>query len=301
LNDNLSIFAGQIEKRMGQIQNYARLVKFEHTVFALPFALIGFFMAYIRPEVQFSWILLVKILLCMVFARNAAMSFNRYLDRHFDKLNFRTSGREIPKGIIRPESALVFMMVNAGLFVITTWFINKLCFFLSPVALGVILFYSYTKRITALCHFVLSLGLAIAPIGAYLAVTSRFDWLPLILGAVVFFWVSGFDIIYALQDEEFDKELKLKSIPALLGKKNALRISEIIHLLAALLVIYLAIVMKGGLLHLTGATIFVSLLIYQHMIVKHDDLSRVNLAFFTTNGVASVLYAAFLITGMLIS
>jgi 4-hydroxybenzoate polyprenyltransferase len=286
---------------MGKIQNYARLVKFEHTVFALPFALIGFFMAYVRPEVQFSWILLAKVILCMVFARNAAMSFNRYLDRHFDKLNFRTAGREIPAGTIKPESALVFMMVNALLFVITTWFINIICFFLSPVALGVILFYSYTKRITALCHFVLSLGLAIAPIGAYLAVTSRFAWPPLILGAIVFFWVSGFDIIYALQDEEFDKELNLKSVPARFGKKKALRFSELIHLAAALLVVCLAFVMKGGLIHIIGTVVFVSLLLYQHLIVRHDDLSRVNLAFFTTNGIASVLYAVFLITGMLVS
>jgi 4-hydroxybenzoate polyprenyltransferase len=286
---------------MGLITNYTKLVKFEHTLFALPFALIGFFMAVDQPGNQLSWKLLVLVVLCMVFARNSAMGFNRYLDRRFDKLNPRTAGREIPSGIISPESALLFVFVNAGLFIITTWFINRLCFFLSPVALFVILFYSYTKRITSLCHFILSLGLAIAPAGAYLAVNARFDWPPLILGAIVFFWVSGFDIIYALQDEDFDKEMKLKSIPALVGKKNALRISNFLHVLTGCLVICLSILLRGNIFIYSGAAIFTGLLFYQHLIIKYNDLSRVNLAFFTTNGIASVLFALFLITGLLVS
>jgi 4-hydroxybenzoate polyprenyltransferase len=285
---------------MGSIQNYVRLVKFEHTLFALPFAFIGFFMAYIQQEAHISWKLMILVLLCMVFARNSAMGFNRWLDRYFDRLNPRTAAREIPAGVISPKSALAFVIVNSLLFIATTWFINPLCFGLSPIALLVILFYSYTKRITALSHFMLSLGLAIAPMGAYLAVTSRFDWPPLILSSVVFFWVSGFDIIYALQDEEFDKGLKLKSIPARFGKKKALRISEYLHFLTAILVVALAVVLKGDTLHVTGDFIFIGLLLYQHLIIKHDDLNRVNLAFFTTNGVASVLYAVLVITGMLI-
>jgi 4-hydroxybenzoate polyprenyltransferase len=286
---------------MGWILNYTRLVKFEHTLFALPFALIGFFMAVTRPGNHLSWELLVLVVLCMVFARNAAMGYNRYLDRRFDKMNLRTASREIPAGIISPVSALIFVITNAILFIITTWFINRLCFFLSPVALFVILFYSYTKRITSLCHFILSLGLAIAPVGAYLAVASRFDWPPLFLGAIVFFWVSGFDIIYALQDEDFDKEMKLKSIPALIGKKNALRVSEIIHLMSAILVISLLFMLKGNIFAFAGSVIFTGLLVYQHLIVKYNDLSRVNLAFFTTNGIASVLYALFLVTGILVN
>jgi len=285
---------------MGKIQNYVRLVKFEHTLFALPFALTGFFMAYMQPESRISLKLLGLVLLCMVFARNAAMGFNRFLDRRFDQQNPRTATREIPKGIISPRSALRFVLVNALLFMLTTWFINRLCFYLSPVALFVILFYSYTKQITSLCHFVLSLGLAIAPVGAYLAVTSAFDWPPLLLGFMVFFWVSGFDIIYALQDEEFDKDLNLKSIPAWTGKKRALLISGFVHFLSAVIAVALAAIMKAGIFHLAGAFVFISLLFYQHLIVKHDDLSRVNAAFFTTNGVASVLYAVFVITDMLV-
>jgi 4-hydroxybenzoate polyprenyltransferase len=301
MNDILSIFAGQSELGMGRIQNYARLVKFEHTLFALPFALIGFFMAYVQPETHVSWKLFLLVLLCMVFARNSAMGFNRFLDRRFDVLNPRTAGREIPAGIISPKSALFFVILNSLLFIIATWFINRLCFFLSPVALMVILFYSYTKRITALSHFVLSLGLAIAPVGAFLAVSSRFDWLPLLPGGIVFFWVSGFDIIYALQDEDFDKDLKLKSIPARYGKKKALLISGYLHLLSGIGVILLAVVLKGNWIHLTGAVIFLSLLLYQHLIVAPDNLSRVNLSFFTTNGIASVLYALFVIAGLMIS
>jgi 4-hydroxybenzoate polyprenyltransferase len=286
---------------MSWIKNYTRLVKFEHTLFALPFALTGFFMGTGQPGYSLSWRLLILVILCMVFARNAAMGFNRYLDRRYDRMNPRTASREIPAGIITPASALGFVIINAVLFVITTWFINRLCFYLSPVALFVILFYSYTKRITSLCHFVLSLGLAIAPVGAYLAVASRFAWAPVVLGAIVFFWVSGFDIMYALQDEDFDKEMKLKSIPALIGKKAALRVSEAIHLAAALLVFALLFTGKGNVFILIGSLIFTGLLLYQHLIVRPDDLSRVNLAFFTTNGVASILYAAFWIAGMLIN
>lgn len=286
---------------MGLIKNYARLVKFEHTLFALPFALIGFFMALSQHESQLSLRLLVLVLLCMVFARNAAMGFNRWLDRRFDRLNPRTAQREIPAGVIRPRAALIFVIANSLFFITTTWFINQLCFFLAPVALFVILFYSYTKRFTPLCHFVLSLGLAIAPMGAYLAVTGHFGWQPLLLSLVVFFWVSGFDIIYALQDEDFDKDLKLKSIPAYLGKKKALWLSRIIHLTATVFVVALAVVANGGWLQWTGSAIFTGLLFYQQTLVKPDDLRKVNLAFFTSNGVASVLYALFVIAGLLLT
>lgn len=285
---------------MGKIAHYVSLVKFEHTLFALPFALTGFFMAATRPDAFLSWKLFILVLLCMVFARNAAMGFNRWLDRNFDKLNPRTARREIPAGVIGPGAALAFVIVNSLLFVITTWYINSLCFYLSPVALFVILFYSYTKRITPLCHFVLSLGLGIAPVGAYLAVAAQFDWAPVVLGSIVFFWASGFDIIYALQDEDFDKSLRLKSMPALLGKSRALRLSEAVHLVAALLVIYLAFLLNGGILHWIGAGAFIALLVYQHLIVKPNDLHRVNLAFFTTNGVASVVYATFVIASLLL-
>jgi len=283
---------------MGRLKNYTRLVKFEHTVFALPFALIGFFMAIKHEDAELSWQLLILVLLCMVFARNAAMGFNRYLDRNFDKLNPRTAIREIPAGIIKPKSALLFVLINVILFIGTTWFINPLCFYLSPVAIFVILFYSYTKRFTAFCHFVLSLGLAIAPVGAYLAVSGNFNWLPVLIGMIVFFWVSGFDIIYALQDEEFDKDINLKSIPAMFGKKRALQLAKIIHLFSGMFVLTVAYIAPGGWMHWVGAFLFIGLLIYQHTLVKAKDLSKVNLAFFTMNGIASIIYGTFVITAL---
>lgn len=161
----------------------------------------------------------ILVILCMVFARSAAMAFNRYLDRQFDAKNPRTAIREIPAGVITPKNALMFTIISCVLFIICTWFINPICFYLSPVALFVILFYSYTKRFTALCHLVLGVGLSLAPIGAYLAVTGAFALLPVLFSFTVLFWVSGFDIIYALQDEEFDRSNELHSIPAAVGKK----------------------------------------------------------------------------------
>lgn len=283
---------------MGRLINYSKLVKFEHTLFALPFALIGFFLALNEDGSRLSAKLLILVLLCMVFARNAAMGFNRYLDREFDKLNPRTASREIPAGILEPGSVLLFVILNALLFVLATAFINWLCFVLSPVALFVILFYSYTKRFTPLCHFVLSLGLAIAPMGAYLAVAGKFDRLPLMLSFVVFFWVSGFDIIYALQDEEFDNNYRLKSIPSLLGKKRALNLAKVIHLFAAFFVLMVALLTPANWLHIVGASIFIALLVYQHTLVSHDNLSRVNFAFFTSNGIASVVYGLFVIVSL---
>ncbi len=285
---------------MGRLLNYSKLVKFEHTIFALPFALTGFFFALQEEGSKLNLKLLLLVLLCMVFARNAAMGFNRFLDREFDKLNPRTAQREIPAGILEPKSVLLFVVLNSLFFIITTFFINRLCFYLSPVALFVILFYSYTKRFTPLCHFVLSLGLAIAPMGAYLAVAGKFDWLPLMLSFVVFFWVSGFDIIYALQDEEFDKDYKLKSIPSLIGKKNALKAALLIHLAAAAFVVIVAILTPANWLHISGAILFTGLLFYQHTLVKPDNLSKVNLAFFTTNGIASVFYGISVIASLYI-
>ncbi len=267
----------------------------------MPFALLGFFLAANRPDgLGFSLKLLLLVVLCMVFARNAAMAFNRFLDRHIDEKNPRTAVREIPAGIIRPRSALAFVVINCGLFMLTCWFINLLCFLLSPVALLVILGYSFTKRFTPLCHFVLGLGLSLAPIGAYLAVGGGFDIIPLIYSAAVLLWVSGFDIIYALQDEAFDREHNLKSVPVLLGKKNALRLSNFLHVLCAALMLTAAWLVGStyngpGWLAWLAPVIFVALLFYQHTLVKVDDLSRVNLAFFTMNGIASLIFGGLMV------
>lgn len=278
------------------MKNYLSLIKFSHTIFALPFALIGFFLAINLTSTSIHWLSLVYVVLCMVFARSAAMAFNRYIDRKIDLANPRTAEvREIPNGTITPKNALIFVIVNCVLFIATTYFINPLCFYLSPVALFVVLGYSLTKRFTALCHLVLGLGLSLAPIGAYLAVTGTFDWLPLFFSFAVLFWVSGFDIIYALQDEEFDKQQKLHSIPVLLGKKNALMLSNVLHLVTAFFVVYAGFYGNFSMFYWIGCSIFIALLLYQHLIVKPSDLSKVNLAFFTTNGVASVLFAVFVL------
>ena len=278
--------------------DYTRLVKFEHTIFALPFALIGFFLAIEQLPGGFSFSLLLKVIGCMVFARNAAMGFNRYLDRTIDAANPRTAMREIPAGVVSPGKALVFVIVNSLLFVATSWLINERCFYLSPVALLVVLGYSYTKRITPLCHFILSAGLALAPIGAYLAVTGEFAVTPLLFSMVVFFWVSGFDIIYASQDVDFDRSYKLNSIPAMTGVKRALQISVFVHMITAAFVVAAGIALHSGWLYWTGAVVFIGLLTYQHLIITHNDLSRVNLAFGTTNGIASVIFAIFVIASI---
>ncbi len=235
----------------------------------------------------------------MVFARSAAMAFNRYLDRHYDAKNPRTAVREIPSGQIAANNALTFVVVNCLLFIITTYFINFICFILAPVALFVVLFYSYTKRFTALCHLVLGVGLGLAPIGAFLAVTDYFHLLPIMLGVAVMTWTGGFDIIYALQDEEFDRGLKLHSIPAALGARKALIVSALLHVVTALLIIAFGYIAQLGWAYWVGATAFIGLLVYQHSIVKPGDLSNVGVAFGNVNGIASVIFALFTIISFL--
>ncbi len=305
---------------MSSVKKYLSLVKFSHTIFAMPFAIIGFFLGikfwadfdkdtvsgyafwFTRKATlndaffdNYSIKAFVLIIICMVTARSAAMAFNRYLDRSFDAKNPRTAIREIPAGIISKESALRFVIINCLLFVGATFFINKICFFLSPVALFVILFYSYTKRFTPLCHLILGVGLSLAPIGAYLAVTGAFAFLPILFSFAVIFWVSGFDIIYALQDVEFDQSQKLFSMPAWLGKTKALRVSELLHVLSAGCVVFAGLYGHFGWWYWMGIAVFIGMLIYQHSIVKPNDLSKVNIAFMTANGIASVVFSVFVL------
>ncbi|MDX3915094.1 MULTISPECIES: UbiA-like polyprenyltransferase [Olivibacter] len=275
------------------MKKYLSLVLFAHSIFAMPFAFIGFFLAIHTTNYTFNWLLLLLMLICMVSARNAAMAFNRYLDRDIDALNPRTAMRDIPAGRISAKSALIFTTINCIIFVIATYFINPVCFYLSPVALFVVLFYSYTKRITPLCHLVLGLGLGLAPLGAYLVVTGSFNIVPVLYAFSVLFWVSGFDIIYALQDEEFDRSHHLNSIPAYFGKKGALRISEVLHILSACCVIIPMFYLHLSWFYIIGVLFYCSLLVYQHLIVSPTDLRRVNRAFMTTNGIASVIFAMF--------
>ena len=282
------------------LKNYLSLVKFSHTVFALPFALIGFTMAVTSSYGSFTVPKLLLVLACMVFARTAAMAFNRFIDRRFDAMNPRTATREIPAGTIHPTAALSLVILSSIMFVVCTWFINPLCFKLSFVALAVVLGYSYMKRFTPLCHMVLGVGLGLAPIGAYIAVTEQFSTLPVVMGVIVFLWVSGFDIIYALQDDTFDKSQHLKSIPVYLGRRNALNLSRILHFLSASLVFYCYFAGSFGGWYVAGAILFTLFLIYQHTLVKPDDLSKVTLAFGTTNGVASVVFGVLACTDLLI-
>ena len=283
------------------VKNYLSLVKFSHTLFAMPFALTGFSLAVLADGHDFSLRLLLLIILCMVLARNAAMGFNRVADKDYDALNPRTKSRELPSGIISKKSATIFVIVNAMFFIITTGFINRLTLFLSPVALLIILGYSLTKRFTALCHFILGLGLSLAPVGAYISVTGTFTLLPIIYSLIVLTWVSGFDIIYALQDDEFDRSNDLHSMPSHTGRKNAIVVSTAVHVITFILVLLAGYLGKSGIWFWTGASVFTLLLVYQHFIVKHDDLSRVTLAFGTTNGVASIIFAIFVILDMWIS
>jgi 4-hydroxybenzoate polyprenyltransferase len=294
---------------MSSVKKYLSLVKFSHTIFAMPFAIIGFFLGVYRYEFPGStgwhtfvgsavlnyFKLFMLVVLCMIFARSAAMAFNSFLDRNFDAKNPRTAIREIPAGIISKESALRFVIINCLLFIAATYFINRICFLLAPVALFVILFYSYTKRFTPLCHLVLGIGLSLAPIGAYLAVTGAFAFLPILFSFAVIFWVSGFDIIYSLQDVEFDQSQKLYSMPAWLGKAKALKVSEILHVLSASCVVFAGVYGHFGWWYWIGIAVFTGMLIYQHSIVKANDLSKVNIAFMTANGIASVVFSVFVL------
>ncbi len=289
-----------IKKTRKKVKNYLSLVKFSHTIFAMPFALIGYFLALHQTGIEFEWKLFVFVILCMVFARNAAMAFNRFIDREIDIKNPRTAIREIPSGIIKAKSAFLFVIINSLLFIATSYFINTLTFRLSPIALLIILGYSITKKFTALCHLVLGLGLSLAPIGAYLAVTGEFALLPILYSFVVLLWVSGFDIIYALQDLDFDKEEELKSFPVFFGKRGAITASNLLHTITALITIFAGYYAQFGILYWIGAFIFIGLLFYQHTLVKSNDLSKINFAFFTTNGIASVIFAAFVITELAI-
>jgi 4-hydroxybenzoate polyprenyltransferase len=280
------------------ILNYLSLVKFAHTIFAMPFALIGFFYGLKMMKYEINrpwWLLFLLVILCMIFARSAAMAFNRWLDADHDAKNPRTLIREIPTGIISKKNALLFVIFNCVAFIITTYFINAMCLVLSPVALFVILFYSYTKRFTPLCHLVLGLGLSLAPIGAYIAVTGQFAIVPVLFSFSVLFWVSGFDIIYALQDEEFDKENNLFSIPSWLGTAKALRVSEYLHILSTAAVIIAGAKGHFSWFYWAGVAVFAFFLYYQHTLIKPKDLSKVNRAFFSSNGIASVAFCVFVL------
>jgi 4-hydroxybenzoate polyprenyltransferase len=280
--------------------DYLSLIKFSHTIFAMPFAFVGFTIAVASDGYVFTLKSLLLVIACMVFARSAAMSFNRIADRNFDKLNPRTAQREIPSGKITLHNAVLFTIASSLLFIASAAMLNNMALILSPVALIIILGYSFTKRFTTLCHLFLGLGLSLSPIGAYIAVTGHFALLPLLFSGVVLTWVSGFDIIYALQDDDFDRETGLHSLPSAINRKNALLVSVFLRIITVSLVVFIGIFMSAGILFWAGALIFFSLLVYQYVIVRPHDLSRVGLAFGTLNGVAGLLFSIFTILDLLI-
>jgi 4-hydroxybenzoate polyprenyltransferase len=262
-------------------------IKVEHTLFALPFAFLGMLLA---AEGLPPWRVVGWIAVAMVGARSAAMAFNRLADRHLDAANPRTAARALPAGELSPRFVALFVAAASGLLVLAAWRLNPLALALSPLALAILLLYSYTKRFTALCHLVLGLALAGAPLGAWIAVRGDLAATPLVLGAAVLLWVAGFDILYALQDLDFDRRAGLHSIPARLGAVPALWLSGGLHagvlaLLAALPRVY----PPGlGLAWWLGVAGCAALLAYQHAIVRPGDLSRLDAAFFTANGALSV-------------
>ena len=282
------------------MKRYISLVKFAHTIFAMPFALMAFTYALWSTDAEYSWWLLVQVVLCMVFARNVAMGFNRWADRDIDKENPRTAEREIPAGKITPRNAMIFIVVNAVLFVATACTINLLTAVLSPVALAVIMFYSYCKRFTALAHIVLGLSLAIAPAGAFIAVTGALTWEVCLLSLLVLTWCGGFDIIYALQDAEFDRQRGLHSIPSTFSVATSLYISIALHCVSVAALVGFALMLPQSWVLWCGVALFSAILVAEHLLVTPTRQRSIGIAFGTLNGLASLTLAAFVIANILI-
>lgn len=273
-----------------KLATYASLVRFEHTIFALPFALSS---AVVAARGVPALPTLGYILLAMVGARTSAMAFNRIADRRIDALNPRTKNRELPRGAVRLGEAWALMLVSICLFVFAAWSLNPLAFALSPVALVVVLGYSFAKRFTAFSHLILGLSLGIAPMGAWIAVTGQFNWAPVILSAAVLFWTAGFDVIYALQDMAFDKKQKLFSLPQTFGATRALFLSRVMHALTVLFLVAFGLLTKLGLFYFLGVLVIAACLVYEHRLVSPRDFSKINAAFFTMNGLVSMVFFVF--------
>ena len=286
---------------MSKIGDYLRLVKFTHTIFAMPFALLSFTYAWMTAEHNsVLWVVLLQVVACMVFARNVAMGFNRWADRKIDAENPRTANREIPAGVISSRGAVIFIIINALLFIATTITINPLCAWLSPVALFVVMFYSYCKRFTALAHIVLGISLGIAPVGAYIAVTGTVVAECWLLAAVVTTWCAGFDIIYALQDAEFDRKRGLHSIPSHFSATTSLVISALLHLASVALLVWFALSQPHTWLLYVGCALFAAILALEHYLVTPTKQRNIGIAFGTLNAMASMSLAVCLIANLLI-
>ena len=278
----------------GRVRTLLEMIKFSHTVFAFPFALMGATVAALKNGTPPSVGQILWICLAMVGARSAAMGLNRVIDAKIDAENPRTAARHIPAGLVSRAEAWFFIAASLVLLLVAAWMLNPLCFFLNPVAIGFLVLYSFCKRFTSLAHVVLGICLGAAPVGAWIALRGDVSWQVVALGCAVLFWVAGFDVFYALQDLEFDRAKGLHSIPVRLGVSRSLWLVRVFHVLMVLLLLALLIDTGLGWIYLCGVAVVAALLIYEHSLVKADDLSRLDAAFFTMNGYISV--AIFLFT-----
>jgi 4-hydroxybenzoate polyprenyltransferase len=280
---------------------HANLVRLPHTIFALPFALVGVVLAsYVAPITVGD---VIWVVVAFTSARFAAMGFNRIADRKIDARNPRTSSREIPSGTMSVREASVAVVIASLLFLGAAWQLNLLCLMLAPLALAWVFFYSYTKRITRWSHLVLGVGLSIAPVGGYLAITGHWSspwWMLIALAIAVATWVGGFDILYALQDVSFDRENGLYSVPSTFGEANALGISRVLHFMTVAALAIAGLGAGAGLLYFVGVLVAAALLLYEHSLVKPNDFSRLDAAFFTMNGVISIVFLGFVFTERLL-
>lgn len=285
----------------GLLLRHANLVRLPHTVFALPFALVGVVLASYVAPITLSDV--VWVVVAFTTARFAAMAFNRIVDRDIDLRNPRTRSREIPSGAMSVREASVGVVFASVVFFVAAWQLNPLCLILSPLALGWVLFYSYTKRFTRWSHLVLGVGLSIAPVGGYLAITGQWSdpwWMLVALAVAVATWVGGFDILYALQDASFDRENGLYSVPSTFGEANALGIARVLHLMTIAALAVAGLGASAGILYYVGVVVAALLLLYEHSLVKADDFSRLDAAFFTMNGVISIVFLGFVFTERLL-
>ena len=292
---------GQTFVGRGVLLRHANLVRLPHTLFALPFALVGVVLASYVAHITLSEVLWVVV--AFTAARFAAMGFNRIVDREIDARNPRTRMREIPSGAMSVREATVAVTIASALFFIAAWQLNTLCLMLAPLALAWVLFYSYTKRFTRWSHLVLGVGLSIAPVGGYLAITGRWStpwWMLIALAIAVATWVAGFDILYALQDVSFDRENGLYSVPSTFGEANALGIARILHFATVAALALAGVGAGAGMVYFAGVFVAAALLLYEHSLVKVDDFSRLDAAFFTMNGVISIVFLGFVFTERLL-
>lgn len=281
-----------------KIKIILEMIKFEHTIFALPFAIMSAFLASNGfPKAQ----KLLWILTAMIGARSCAMAFNRLADFEYDKLNPRTKNRALPMGLISKKAVWIFNIFMAGILIFSAYMLNPLAFALSPLAILIITGYSYSKRFTSISHFWLGFSLAIAPVGTWIAIKSEFALISLLLGVAVLLWTAGFDIIYGCQDVDFDKKYKLYSIPKKIGIRSALAISSALHIVMIILLISLPLYAPElNYIYYLGVAIVAAILFYEHSIVKPHDLSRVNLAFFTLNGAVSMILMVLAVVDVMI-